>query len=60
MNKAFAGNISSRSSNKPREDINFLDHEYTVKYFRKICPIIKVINKFKNIDSFYKKKERYN
>ena len=43
MNKALAGNISSRSSNKPREDINFLDHEYTVKYFRKICPIIKVI-----------------
>ena len=54
MNKTVAGNINSRSSIKSRKIINYLNHQYSVKYSRKICPIITVINKFKNIDTLKK------
>ena len=54
MNKTVARNINSRSSIKSRKVINYLNHQYAVKYSRKICPIITVINKFKNIDTLNK------
>ena len=58
MNKTVVANSNKKSNIKSRKVIKYLEHNYAVKYNRKICPIITVTNKFKesDIDSLNKLK----